>query len=462
MKVNDVNDICLEGKNIHFMGAGGIGVSALALLSVRLGAKVSGCDKAKNQQTEFLSKSNIAVHKGHDVSHLDAVDILVHTSAVKKGHNEELDAAIKSGIQVFKRGDFLAVLLGSYKQVIGICGTHGKTTTTWFVGKLFVELGFDSTIILGGVPQGEKANVFIGGNDICIVELDESDASFLLPDIDVAVITNIEPDHLDFYGDEKSLYNAFEEFAGKVSKSGKLVIATDSDLCKKIFTSHHGEKYSVCSDENNSLRVISAKTKKYNQEIVFSQNSEKYSVFLKMPGYHNVKNMLCAVGTIAAFGVSIKDVVPQIEKLTPVERRFELLSEKNGITIIRDYAHHPTEIKVAVETAKSLECRRVVAVFQPHLFSRTQFFFRDFAEAISGADYVFLMDIYPAREKPIEGVTSGLIKSVLAENNRKVSGPFSKTDIANYLKDVIKDGDVILFLGAGDIGELAYEFVAEL
>ncbi|MHC4870365.1 MAG: UDP-N-acetylmuramate--L-alanine ligase [Planctomycetota bacterium] len=449
----------IKGKKIHFMGAGGIGVSALAVLAKESGAIVSCCDRSENEMTENLKSLGMEVKIGHSSVHLSEVDILVHTSAVKN-NNEELAVAQKKGVNILKRGDFLAQLLLNYNKVVGICGTHGKTTTTWLTGSLLRKLGAKPTIILGGIPQGETSNVFIGSRDLCVVELDESDGSFLNASVDLGVITNVDPDHLDYYGDAGEAVKAFRQFADNIQSDGELITCLECINSKEIFESYTGNKTGVGLNCLADLHAEIIESHGMQQSFAVNCCSEKF--VYNIPGIHNLKNLLCALAVVGSCGFKLSDCSNYVSDLVSVERRFEMIGEVSGITLVSDYAHHPTEVLEAISTAFTMSGKRTVAVFQPHLFSRTKAFYLEFGRELAKADIVVLVDIYPAREEPEPGIDSNLIKNVVLGHNPAVFGPVPKEYLCEILKDIVIEGDKVIFMGAGDIGECPYEFMAEL
>jgi UDP-N-acetylmuramate--alanine ligase len=446
----------VRGVNIHFMGIGGIGVSALALLAKKWGATVSGCDRAASTMTDSLQAQGIEVTIGHESLHTKDCDWLVYTSAVA-ADNQELCAAKERGIAV-RRGTFLAQLLAG-KQVVGICGTHGKTTTTWLVAQLMQAAGFIPTVLMGGVPADGGSNLIVGDDNLIVTELDESDGSFLEAEVTVGVITNVEPDHLDHYGTAEAVDNAFRTFVGQMQKSGTLVVCGDDDGACDLAKYFAGQVIVAGEADRCDIQVQADA----GAEVIISglEDKELHAPFT-LPGKHNRSNLACALGAVKSITDDF-DVVSAVTGCRGVSRRFECVGMVAGAQIIDDYAHHPTEVAAALNAARQLNPLRLVAVFQPHLYSRTKFFAEGFAEALALADIVILTDIYPAREEPIPGVSSGLISSALLKYSQcECYGPFAVTNLKSEVLRHICEGDMVMFLGAGNISEIAHEMVARV
>ncbi|MHC4884914.1 MAG: Mur ligase domain-containing protein, partial [Planctomycetota bacterium] len=332
----------LRGKRIHFMGAGGIGVSALALLAHRSGASVSACDRCANEMTEYLESEGVPVTVGHDTGHCQDIDRLVYTSAVPKDHPERA-AAEARGVAV-RRGSFLGELLAG-KRVLGVCGTHGKTTTTWLLSQLLNRSGLNPTLLLGGVPAGERSNLILGNSDLVVTELDESDGSFLETTVEVGVVTNVEPDHLDYYGSEEAVYESFRHFAQAISPTGGLVYSVPRsplagvEMAVDPMAVGQGGALSgeILGHEETAVRVRLRHSAEGDFEACFA-----------LPGEHNLQNLLCALGAAMTLGLKLSDLVPIVPSLTGVARRFEHVGTRRGVVVVDDYAHHPTEVAAAL------------------------------------------------------------------------------------------------------------------
>ncbi|MFH0911302.1 MAG: UDP-N-acetylmuramate--L-alanine ligase, partial [Planctomycetota bacterium] len=450
----------LQGRAIHFMGIGGMGVSVLAELARHEGALVSGCDLYKNDRTEYLASLGVPIAIGHDPGHVSGADIFVHTSAVKPDHPERLAAGRLCAS--FRRGAFLARLLEG-KRVYGVSGTHGKTTTTWLLGQLLTAAGTDPTILLGGLPVGGKTNLRIGASDVAVAELDESDESFLEPRLVLAVVTSAEPDHLDHYKTPAAVAAAYRRFARGVEPSGVLVASADDPGARSVFAAQEGAKVSAGLREDAMLKAVDLDAEGFRQSFLLRDGGRSLGRFdLPLPGAHNVQNALCALAAAHAAAAPWEALRAALGRCTGVARRFELVGERRGVRVIEDYAHHPTEIAAALRAARGVHAGRVIALFQPHLYSRTQFFCDAFGEALSAADEVLLVDIYPAREEPLPGVTAKIVVEAVRQRNAAVSGPYARDEAAGVLARRVKEGDLVIVLGAGDVGACAHELVERL
>ncbi|MDR3210441.1 MAG: UDP-N-acetylmuramate--L-alanine ligase, partial [Planctomycetota bacterium] len=444
----------LKGSRIHFMGIGGIGVSALAEMAKAAGALVSGCDRSENEITLALRRKGLNVALGHDPSHLDGVDYLVHTSAVSSQHPERLRAGEKQE----KRGAFLARLMDNH-QAIGVAGTHGKTTTSWLLSQLLIECGRDPTVFIGGLAASLPEGNYRLGSGPFVSELDESDESFLLPKLEVAVATNLESDHLSHYKTYPALYQAFQRYARGVEKEGLLVAGLDSPELAKIFAAHSGKKLSFGFNPACDIRATEVENQGFNSRFRLEYLHQDKGLFnLFLPGHHNVLNALAALGTCLALGLDPEELRSALPKAIGVGRRLEFLGEIAGARFYSDYAHHPTEIRACLAALKQAFSGPILAVFQPHLYSRTRDYAREFAQALAeGAEVVQLVDIYPAREEPIPGVDSALISSFARELNPRVEDPLPLAQAVETARDRAGDFQAVVMLGAGDIDNAARE-----
>lgn len=460
-----------RGKKIHFMGAGGIGVSALALLARHGGADVSACDRHRNAQTAMLEQAGIPVACGHDARHAEGVDLLVHTAAVPPEHPERVAADARAE----KRGLFLARLMAG-RESWGVAGTHGKTTTTWLLTRILIEAGRDPAAFIGGaVPQLGGANYRLGGmsgsasasspsSSPFVAELDESDASFLLPRLDVAVVTNVESDHLSHYGNDEALFAAFREFASGVAGGGLLVFGIDSPRCRELYAAHAGRSvtFGFADDADFAARNIRDADEGSLFELVV--RGEPLGDFaLGLPGDHNVQNALAALAAALSSGVSPDAARTALAGARGVGRRMERLGVVDGAVVYSDYAHHPTEVAAAIAAFRRRRRGRTLVVFQPHLYSRTRDYADDFGAALGGAEEILLLDIYPAREEPIPGVDSSLLAGEAARRGAKVNGPLpvASAETGSELLRLAKGCEAVVMMGAGDIDDMAREWVSK-
>ena len=439
----------IENRPIHFVGIAGAGMSGLAELLVRRGLTVTGCD-ANPSNAADLERLGIRVLEGHDPSHVDGAAEVIVTSAMKKDH-PELQRARELGITVTRRAEALgrAVSVG---QLVGIAGTHGKTTTTVMTTLALTAAGLAPTGVAGGRVGAWNGNLSDGSDSLFVVEADEYDRSFHALSPDVAVVTNMEADHLDIYpGGIDEIRDAFAKYA----KGAKIIVlCADDEGASTLPTPVTAEviRYGITSHE---ARLVAADVEPAGTGSRFEVRYDGATigeVHLAVPGQHNVRNALAAIACGIALGVSLDAMKPGLESFTGVERRFQRLGEVRGVTIIDDYAHHPTEIEATLEAARAaFPGQRIIAAFQPHLYSRTRDFHKEFASALAGADMVFLCDLYPARELPVEGVTSELIATPMRNDGHAPVWEGPRSSAAKALAENVKQGDVVITIGAGDI-----------
>jgi UDP-N-acetylmuramate--alanine ligase len=433
---------------VHFVGIAGAGMSALAELLHHRGVIVSGCD-ANPQNADDLRQLGIEVLSGHDPSHVTDARALVVTSAMPHNH-PELARAREHGIPVIRRAEALAEAV-SGGQVVGISGTHGKTTTTVMTTEALRAAGLAPTGIAGGRVGSWNGNLSIGEDRLFVVEADEYDRSFLALRPTVAAVTNIEADHLDIYAD---LDDIRQTFARYVEPAQTIVLCNDDPGAASLSlpTGPQVIRYAI-SDRSARLTTRNLRAEEGGSafEAIFDGEAVA-AVRLKVPGEHNVRNALAALACGLALGAGAARLAEGLAGFTGVERRFQRLGEAAGVLVIDDYAHHPTEILATLSAARSaFPARRILAAFQPHLFSRTRDLAREFGAALAGADLAFLTEIYPAREQPIEGVSSDLIAAAAVEAGRRVAWRGDRRDLARALGAAVQPGDVVLTMGAGDI-----------
>lgn len=444
----------LKNKRIHFMGAGGIGVSALAGIALERGAIVSGCDREQNEQTRSLSNLGANIVIGHSPDHMLDQDLLVYTSAVPADHPELVAGVGKS----IKRGAFLADLI-TQSYGIGICGTHGKTSTTWLVAHILLENGIDPTVMLGGVTDSLNGNYRAGG-EVFVAELDESDGSFLLPELEIAAITNIEAEHLAYYRTLDKVVEAFKEYSEKVEEDGLLICCLDDEITTNIYQQSNGRKisYGIDSEADIQLKDIEYSASGIKAEL-YVENKCQGTFELPLTGKHNALNALCALAVALELNVPIAGALKALVNCSTVGRRMEKLGEFKGATVYSDYAHHPTESKAALEAARQLNSGKLLVIFQPHLYTRTRDCAIDFATVLKEADGVVVLDIYPAREEPIAGVDSTLITSQLQSFGCDVGEPISIDQMQEKVAVLASSYDSIVFMGAGSIDKAAREMI---
>jgi UDP-N-acetylmuramate--alanine ligase len=444
---------------VHFVGIAGAGMSALAELFVRRGVRVTGCD-ANVTGTADLERLGISIQQGHDPAHVENARALVVTSAMPKDHLE-LERARALGKPVVRRAEALGEAV-SGGELVAIAGTHGKTTTTVMTTLALTGAGVDPTGIVGGRVADWGGNLRAGSTTLYVVEADEYDRSFLALAPTVAVITNIEADHLDIYKDLQDIRAAFAQF---VHGARAIVLSADDPGANTLPTPRDTEviRYGL-SSRDARLRAVDVRSEAGGSlfEVVYD-GEELGEVELAVPGRHNVLNALAALASGLALGASVDAMGAALSAFTGVERRFQRLGSARGVVVIDDYAHHPTEIRATLAAARTaFPGQRVLAAFQPHLYSRTRDFAGEFGQALASADAVFLTEIYPARERPIEGVTSDLIERALRGAGGSLVWRGDRPALAEALASAVRKGDVVLTMGAGDITKTGPELLARL
>ena len=445
----DLNNI----QKIYFIGIGGIGMSAIARYFKFHGKEVSGYDKTETALTKELVKEDIPVYyeDSIELAPKDA-ELIVYTPAVPKDH-VQLGYYQKNDYPVFKRSDVLGMITSSSFNIC-VGGTHGKTTVSTMIAHVLRHSDFGCNAFLGGIAVNYNTNFWRHKRNVCVVEADEYDRSFLKLNPDIAVITSMDADHLDIYGTEESMQNAFVDFSKKVKNGGLLL--TKSGLPKeKEFTSENRMTYSL---DNDSADVFASNIRMSQGSYEFDVRVKKWrlkNVVLNMGGRHNIENAIVAIAVAHHLGIDNEKIREAINVFKGVRRRFEYIIKNPGFVFIDDYAHHPEELRALITGAKNLFAgMNCTLIFQPHLFSRTRDFADGFAETLDLADEIILLPIYPAREVPIEGVTSDLILSKMSNRNRQL---MEKSELLKYIKEEYvpkvdqQSGHVLIMAGAGDI-----------
>lgn len=438
-------------KTIHFVGIGGIGMSGIAELLAASGYAVSGCDLKPSDASALLEGRGIPIAIGHDPAHLRDIDLVVVTAAVR-GENREIDVAHSTGIPVVRRSEMLGELVNR-KRGIGVAGTHGKTTTTAMIALILDEAGLDPTLLVGGIVRNFGTNAKGGSGEFFVVEADEYDRTFHHLHPEVAVVTNIEADHLEYYGSFEKILEAFRVYLEGVRPGGSIIGCIDdpavADVLSRLDTANvRITRYGLGPDAD-----LTAK------DLTFEERGSSFEVpglgFFKLfvPGEHNVRNALAAIAAARDIGIEASTIAAALAKYLGVNRRFQILGDYTGALIVDDYAHHPTEIRATIAAARSgYPNRRVVALFQPHLYSRTRDFAKEFASALQTADVAIVAPIYAAREKPMEGVSARMI----AEAGKRVEFlDRSNAEIYNEMRRRLDVNDIFITMGAGDINEVA-------
>ncbi len=444
---------------IHFIGIGGIGMSGLAEILNHQGFEVSGSDLVLSDITKRLKNLGIKIYKGHSAKNIKGADLVVYSSAVNL-NNPEIKEAIERKIPVIKRAEMLAETM-RMKHGIGIAGTHGKTSTTSMVGLTLTEGGIDPTIIVGGKLSGlGGTNARLGNGDFIVVEADEFDRTFLKLTPTIAAITTLEKEHLDTYKDLNDIKSAFIEFANKVPFYGFVVLCLDEPALQDIIPSINKKIITYGISPQADVRASNIKyNKNQSSYTVVYKGEELGGIKINLPGLHYVKNSLVAITIAKEMGVPFKTIQKALASFEGVYRRFEIKYNKE-ILVIDDYAHHPTETTATLNGVRSGWNRRLVAVFQPHLYSRTKDFYAEFGRSFLNSDIFICTDVYPAREEPIEGVTGKLIADAAKDfGHKNVVYVKNKNDIPKVLKKITKKDDVVITMGAGDIWKYGEKFV---
>ncbi len=441
-----------SAKHVHFVGIGGIGMSALALLLKQQGKAISGSDQMDSALLDSLRAADIQVHIGHAASHAASADLVVYSSAVKPD-NPERAFAESHQIPEIRRAELLGQISMAYKNTIGVSGTHGKTTTTGMCGQILISAGMDPSILVGGILPNLNSNLRLGALDNIVVEADEYDRSFLALSPTQIIVTTLEADHLDIYKDIQDVRDTFLQFISKLDDNGILVIQGDDQELRDLAQRSPHAVISYGLTEQVDYRATNIDINAFQSRFsVVKNGSPLGEITLNMPGEHNVLNALGACAVSTEMGVDFQHVKAGLEAFTGVYRRFQLQGSQNGVQFIDDYAHHPSELEATLSAARSgWPESRIIAVFQPHLYSRTRDFAQDFARALSTADIAILTDIYPARELPIPGVTSELI---LKHGDDKIQLVATIDDVHEMLAPQLQDGDLLVTMGAGDIWKL--------
>ena len=439
-------------KNIFFVGIGGIGMSGIAELLHNLAFNISGSDLNENENVRRLKNTGVKVHIGHHPNNINGYDALVYSSAIPK-ENSEIVRARQKGIPVIKRAEMLGELLNVKETSIAVGGTHGKTTTSSMIGALLNSAKMDPTLVVGGLVHKFNSNSALGDGEVIVAEADEFDRSFLALKPTINVITNIELEHTDCYKDLPELQKAFIQFCKSVPFYGESIVCVDSPAVREIlpFIERPMTTYGRSRDAAYRARKIRFNENK-STYIVSYRKECLGEINLNVPGEHNVMNSLAAVTLGLEMGLSFTEIQRGIRSYSGVRRRFDIKGIHNNIMVVDDYAHHPTEVKATIQAARNGWNKRIIAVFQPHLYSRTRDFYKEFASALLLADYVILTDIYPAREKPIPNISSEMIFGEIQKMKKDCCALV--VDLDNLTEEVfkiVKSGDMILTMGAGSI-----------
>lgn len=451
--------VTTDPRPVHFIGIAGAGMSALAELFVRRGVSVTGCD-ANVTGAADLRRLGVTLHEGHDPSHIGGARAVVITSAMRRDH-PELDAARAAGLPIVRRAEALGEAVGG-GTLVAVAGTHGKTTTTVMTTEALAAAGLRPTGVAGGRVGQWGGNLRFDGDRCFVVEADEYDRSFLALHPTVAVVTNVEADHLDIYRDLADIRETFERF---IAPAHTIVLCDDDAGASTLDVSSRAQvmRYGTSSRSARVVGVPRATTDGCTIVSVAFDGESLGDVTLRVPGVHNVRNALAAISSGLALGATLDGMRPGLEAFGGVERRFQRLGDVHGIAVVDDYAHHPTEVAATIAAARSAyPGRRLVVAFQPHLYSRTRDFAAAFADALSASDAVFLTALYPSREAAIPGVTSALIADRMTAEGHPPAWTGTRADAAAALATFVRTGDLVLTMGAGDITQTGPELLVHL
>ncbi|MEW6541462.1 MAG: UDP-N-acetylmuramate--L-alanine ligase [Bacillota bacterium] len=440
----------LAPERVHFVGIGGAGMSGIAMVLLDRGCKVSGSDLKKSEITDKLQMRGARVFYGHSPSHLGDAELVVYSSAVPPD-NPELVTARKRGLPVVPRAEMLGRLMRHWKG-IAVAGAHGKTTTTSLVAFLLERTGLDPTVIIGGEMNG-FGNAKTGSGEFLVAEADESDGSFFLLDPSIVVVTNVEDDHLDYYHTVEAIRKAFREFIFKVPRDGVAVLNYDDPFLRRVahelpvpVITYGSAPDADCRAARFHLNGAVSGTDVYWRRELLGR------LELTIPGRHNLLNALAVVAVGRHVGLEFPEIAQALRNFRGVRRRFELVGESRGVRVVDDYAHHPTEVRATLEAARQTGPKRLIAVFQPHRYTRTRFLHKEFGKAFTAADQVCLTEIYPAGERPIPGVSARLIGDEIPKHQGVRPVLFEEQDqLVAYLAAMVREGDLVITLGAGDI-----------
>ncbi|MEV4999001.1 UDP-N-acetylmuramate--L-alanine ligase [Streptomyces niveus] len=452
----------------HFIGIGGAGMSGIAKILTQRGAKVAGSDSKESGTAEALRALGATVHIGHAAEHLaDDASCVVVSSAIRPD-NPELVRAAELSVPVVHRSDALAALMGGGLRSIAVAGTHGKTTTTSMLAVALSELGLDPSYAIGGDLEGPGTNARHGEGDIFVAEADESDRSFQKYDPQVAIVLNVELDHHANYASMDEIYESFETFVGKIVPGGTLVIAADQpgavELTAKVrdLSTIKVVTYGEAADADVRVHKVTARGLTSEVTVVLAGRFLTFTV--SVPGRHYAHNAVAALAAGVALGIPAHNLASALGKYTGVKRRLQLKGEANGVQVVDSYAHHPTEMTADLEAMRDAAepGSRLLVVFQPHLFSRTQELGTEMGQALALADASVVLDIYPAREDPIPGITSALITDAAERAGAVVTAVSDKGAVPDAVAGMARPGDLVLTMGAGDVTDLGPEILARL
>ncbi|WP_352399505.1 UDP-N-acetylmuramate--L-alanine ligase [Anaerotignum sp.] len=452
-----------NSDHIYFIGIGGISMSGLAEILASRGYKVSGTDIRETPVTNHLQSVGIHINIGHKAENItNDITHVVFTAAIHDG-NPELEAAKAKGLIIMDRAQLLGQIMGEHSNSVAVSGTHGKTTTTSMVSEILLAAEKDPTITVGGILPTIGSNLKIGKSPFFVAEACEYYNSFLRLNPLVGIILNIESDHLDFFGSLENIYHSFHEFAKRIPENGVLVINKEipsvSEIAEGLVC--RVETFSLNADANwTAKNILHHEDGKSTFDVYYNDN-KMTTIHLNVPGDHNISNALAAVASAHYLGISSEDWVKGLNHFAGTDRRFQRKGEKNGVLVIDDYAHHPTEIRATLAAAKKVKHNTTWCVFQPHTYSRTKFLFEDFGDAFFNADEIIIADIYAAREIDDGTVSAEQLAQRIAKTGKSGHYVGNFDEILAYLENHCQPGDLLLTVGAGDVYKIGEAFLAQ-
>jgi UDP-N-acetylmuramate--alanine ligase len=449
-------------RRLHFIGIGGYGMSALARVLLHLGYAISGSDLKQSEITEKLALQGAKIYYGHEAQNLGEAQLVVYSTAIPED-NPEIKASKAKGLPIWHRSELLAHFLNG-RYGIAIAGAHGKTTTTSMVALVLTHGGLDPTAFIGGVLADFDGNARMGDSHFLVAEADESDYSFLRYRPNIAVVTNIEADHLEHYEDDFSkLLEAYRGFLSNIKPDGSAILNADDSHLPAMHPGHVANIITYGRRPGANFRPSNEEVVGWGTRFTVLQDDDRLGqITLRVPGEHNVDNALATVAVANQIGIPFDRIKTGLEMFRGAKRRFQFLYQQDRVAVVDDYAHHPTEVRATLKAARFGKPSRVIAVFQPHRYNRTHLFMDEFARSFSGADKVFLHKIYSAGEKPIPGVTSAELARRMREYGTDVTQIDDSSDLVEAVLEAVRPGDLVLNMGAGDITEICHTMAKKL
>jgi len=450
-------------RHIHFIGIGGIGMSSIASILLRQGQKVSGSDIRFSLIIEKLRKEGAEIFFGHSPHNIRGADIVVYTSAIKED-NPELTESRRQGLEVFSRAEMLAEIMKGH-TIITVAGAHGKTTTASLVSHLLYSAGFSPTVAIGGILADLKDNVLYGRGAFFVAEADESDGSFLCYSPTYSIVTNLDFEHMDFYGSEENLFSAFRDFIGRTRDDGMVFVCADDGNLRRIAQGSSRKYLLFGLREDAHIYAKDILLQGFSSEFTCFINGRDIGRFLlPLAGLHNISNALAAIALGYRINIEEDIIRRSLASFKGVDRRFQIKIKLDDerIIIVEDYAHHPTEIKRTLEAARSCGYDRLICVFQPHRYTRTKLLMNEFTRCFEAVDCLIVTDIYAAGERPLEGIDAKLLyRNISSRLNKRVEF-LAKEEIPLRIEEILRPGDFVIVLGAGDITKVCDELVKRL